>query len=142
MTEGENPQESPGEGTTTPTPPRETSAPSSLPRFVELMAGTADAGYHYALREGEHYTVRSVIEDALASTPESRRQRSAQEALRREYTRQSGITVEVVDGTTRLVTVADSLDAYAGAFRRGRTGSGKEYDVLKVRVAKRQEGGL
>lgn len=111
-----------------------------LPFIVEIIPGAANRGYVYPLGKGEEAystSIETLLKNAVTNEAPSKEHKSDQEILKSEYNSEAQITIE-----GKTVNKRDLLQQYVANITVKKTSTGKEYNLLKIRVTKPQEGGL
>lgn len=109
-----------------------------LPLVVEILPGTASKGYLVALKKDAYeQSIEDILNDAVASTPRNRDARSAQDVLKIEYTSTAKVTISGASANRK-----DKLKTFGNQMELGETDKKIQYNMLKIRVANQQEGGL
>jgi len=109
----------------------------STESYIELIPGAAQKGFLYQITEYHGRTVQDIITAAVNSEPRNREHGSLQAVVRNEFTNTARVTI-----AGKPAALTDKLDVYEDRFTVEQAPQSKrEYRLLKIGLAKPQEGG-
>ncbi len=105
------------------------------PIFVEVIPGAAEHGLMKNVKDPVYgLSVKDFLDQLVQSEPENREERSLLDLVKKEYTKDSDITIRGKKVDVYSAKVKDFLE-------KRKTPKGKEYLYLPVNILKPEQGG-
>lgn len=104
------------------------------PIFIEIIPGAAEHGLMKNVKDVQELTVSCFLDQIAASAPENREERSLLDLVKKEYAKDSDITIRGKKIDAGSAKVKDYLE-------QRKTPKGKDYLYLPVNILKPEQGG-